>query len=152
MDLIDILNKNSISVHSSLKNKEEIINELIDLAEFSGKIIDKNQVIKDVFDREKVLSTGIGKNIALPHAKTKGVSDFCSALITLSEPVDFDSLDGDPIKLAFLLIGPENNVGMNLKLLSRISRILNNESYRNKLIEFDSADEILEFLKEVQNF
>jgi mannitol/fructose-specific phosphotransferase system IIA component (Ntr-type) len=71
MDLIDILNKNSIIVHSSLNNKEEIINELINLAEFSGKINDKNQVIRDVFEREKVLSTGIGKGIALPHAKTK---------------------------------------------------------------------------------
>mgnify|MGYP001233319040 FL=1 len=152
MDLIDILDKNSISLQSSLNNKEEIINELINLAEFSGKIIDKNLVIKDVFDREKVLSTGIGKNIALPHAKTRGVSNFCSALITLANPVDFDSLDGNPIRLAFLLIGPDNNVGMNLKLLSRISRILNNEAYRNKLMELTSPDEVIDFLKQVQNF
>ncbi|HAW07735.1 MAG: PTS sugar transporter subunit IIA [Chloroherpetonaceae bacterium] len=152
MDLIDILNKNSIKVQSSRKSKDDIIYELIDLAEHSGHITDKNQVIKDVFERERVLSTGIGKGIALPHAKTRGVKDFSGALITFAEPVDFNSLDGNPVKLVFLIIGPENNVGMNLKLLSRVSRILNNESYRNKLMEFESADEIIEFLKQVENF
>lgn len=149
MKITDIISKESIAPQIQIEGKNEIIEYMINLAAQTGKVLDKNQALADVMEREKVLSTGVGKGIALPHAKTKAVDSFIAAIASMKEPIEFDSLDSEPVNLVILLLGPEDNVGMNLKLLSKISRILNNESYRSQLTSFKTSEDIYNFLDKI---
>ena len=100
-------------------------------------------VRKAVFEREKIMSTGVGKGLAIPHAKTKAVTENHAAFALLKEPLDFDSIDGEPVRLVFLLVGPESNNSQHIKLLSRISRLMNSGSFRETILNCTSTEEIL---------
>jgi fructose-specific phosphotransferase system IIA component len=149
MKLTEILNEKNIEIGLNASNKEQLLNSMLNLAERSGKIKDKNEVIKEIFKREKIMSTGVGKSIALPHAKTDSVDGPACSFAILEEPVDFDSLDGEPVSLVFLLLGRESDVTLHLKLLSKVSRILNNESYRVELSRSKSAKDIQEIFSQI---
>jgi mannitol/fructose-specific phosphotransferase system IIA component (Ntr-type) len=150
MNFIEVLSPESVETNVSLNNKTEIIEYLVKLASKTGKVIDSNDVINDVMEREKILSTGIGKGIALPHAKTKGISDFVASLITLKNPIDFDSLDSEPVSICVMLLGLEGQVGTNLKLLSKLSKIINVDEQRNAIIFAKSAVDICNLLKKFE--
>lgn len=150
MKVTEILSLDSIAPLVELHTKEEIIKYMVELAAKSGKVLDQEQALKDVMEREKVLSTGIGKGIALPHAKTNFVSDFCASLTTLVQPVDFDSLDMEPVNIVILILGPENQIAQHLKLLSKISKILNIEENRSKILSFQSSSDIWDFIAKVE--
>jgi fructose-specific phosphotransferase system IIA component len=143
MKIQDFLNKLSISINLHCENKTEILNKMIDLAYRSGKITNIATATQDVFKREQIMSTGVGKGIALPHAKTHAVSDIIGALAILDSPVDFDSLDSEPVEIVFLLLGRETNVGIHLRILSKISRLMNSDAFRSELKECKSSDEVL---------
>lgn len=151
MGIANILHRDSISLNLSTDDKYSLLETLVHLAAKSGKVKDTESVIQKVIDREKLMSTGVGKGIALPHAKTDAVEDSVGALAILKEEIDFDSIDGKPVKLVFLLLGQESNVGNHLRLLSIISRILNNDSFRTKLINASNQDEILMHFQEIDN-
>lgn len=142
MKIKELLNKQSIATKINISGKKEIIEFLLDLAAKSGRVVDRQMVLADLLEREKVLSTGIGKGIAMPHCKTKGISSFVISVLTTAEPVDFDSLDGEPVSFFILILGLEDQVGQNLKILSKVSKILNSESNRSKLIQANSSEEI----------
>ena len=146
MKIKELLNKQSIATKVDISGKREIIEYLLDLAAKSGRVVDRQIVLADLLEREKVLSTGIGKGIAMPHCKTKGISNFVISVLTTAEPVDFDSLDGEPVSFFILILGLEDQVGLNLKILSKVSKILNSESNRKKLIQADSTEEIYNLL------
>lgn len=150
MKVTEILSLASIAPLVELHTKEEIIKYMVELAAKSGKVLDQEQALKDVMEREKVLSTGIGKGIALPHAKTNSVSDFCASLTTLVQPVDFDSLDMEPVNIVILILGPENQIAQHLKLLSKISKIVNIEENRSKILSFQSNNDIWDFIAKVE--
>jgi fructose PTS system EIIBC or EIIC component len=150
MKVSDILTKKTIAVSLQVNSKNELLDKMLELAYESGNIVDKEETKKEIYERERIMSTGVGKGIALPHAKTNAVKDTVCALALLKEPVDFESLDGKPVNLVFLLIGRENNVGNHLRLLSRISRLINNDSFRSRLSELSSADEIIALFAEVE--
>jgi fructose-specific phosphotransferase system IIA component len=150
MKITEVLSINTIAPLIKLNTKEEIIKFMVELAAKSGKILNQEQALNDVLEREKVLSTGIGKGIALPHAKTNSVSDFCISLATLVQPVDYDSLDIEPVNIVILLLGPENQIAKHLKLLSKISKIVNIEENRLKILSFASSEEILNFIAQVE--
>jgi mannitol/fructose-specific phosphotransferase system IIA component (Ntr-type) len=135
MKITDIININSIKVGISLESKEELLRKLVNLAAASGNILDKKTCLSEVIERESIMSTGVGKGIALPHAKTNAIKGTIGAFCTLKEPLDYNSLDGKPIRIAFLLLGEENNVGSHLRLLSMISRLMNIEAFREKLLD-----------------
>ncbi len=128
MDITSYINASTIAVNLKVNDKTELIEALIKLAEKSGKITDISQVRNAIFEREKLMSTGIGDGIAIPHAKSNAVSDTICSIAILQNPVDFDSVDNIPVEVAFLLIGREHNVGSHLRLLSKISRFLCDES------------------------
>ncbi len=151
MGIANILHRDSIMLNLATNDKYSLLETLVNLAAKSGKIKDINNVVQKVIDREKLMSTGVGKGIALPHAKTNAVEDSVAALAILKNEIDFDSIDGKPVKLVFLLLGHDSNVGNHLRLLSMISRILNNDSFRNKLINASSQDEILKHFQEIDN-
>ncbi len=150
MSITSILQKDSISIGMDIDDKFDLLKNMVYLASKSGKINDNEIAINKVFEREKIMSTGVGKGIALPHAKTDVVVDSVGALAILRNDIDFDSIDGKPVKLVFLLLGQEQNVGNHLRLLSKISRILNNDSFRNKIINSQNQEEILLLFEEIE--
>jgi len=151
MKISDILNVNSIKVNIHVDNKDDLLEIMVFLAEKSGKIIDRDEAKHEVFEREKIMSTGVGKGIALPHAKTNAITDTVGALVTLSEPVDYDALDNKPVNIVFLLLGLESNVGNHLILLSKISRLMNNDSFRGQLLECKKSDEVIELFNKYES-
>lgn len=149
MKLTDLLIDKTIEIGLKAENKDQLLKSMLDIAERSGQVIDKNEVIKEIFKREKIMSTGVGKSIALPHAKTNSVKGPTCSFAILENPVDFDSLDGEPVELVFLLLGRESDVTLHLKLLSKVSRILNNESYRLELSRSKSIEEVQEIFSQI---
>lgn len=148
MKISDFLSGGKIIAELKGNTKEDIINELINLYADDEKVVDIEKVRKAVVDREKIMSTGVGKGFAIPHAKTNDVNDIIAAFGKLKEPVNFDSLDKEPVNLVMLLVAKENQVGIHIKLLSRISRMINNEDFREALINAETESEILSVFEE----
>lgn len=144
--LSKILDFNSIKLNLEINDKEELLNELVNLAAKTGKIADIDKAKKDVREREDVMSTGVGKGIAIPHAKTKSISQTVASLVSLKSGVEFESLDKKPVNLAFLLLSEPSNIGNHLRLLSQISRMLNNESLRDRILNCNTESEVLEII------
>ena len=122
--------------------KEEAISELIDLFKNDDRVKDSESVKNSVLEREKIMSTGVGKGFAIPHAKTNCVTEIIAAFGKIDNPIDFQALDDLPVNLVFLLVGKENLVGPHIKLLSRISRMMNLEDFRENLAKATTAEEI----------
>jgi len=142
-------------VISDLKGdkKEDVINELIDLFKNDGRVNDIEKVRDAVLEREKIMSTGVGKGFAIPHGKTNSITDIIAAFGRTKRPIDYNALDNQPVHLVFLLVGKDNLVSKHIKLLSRISRMMNKDDFRNKLLEAVSVDEILGiFRKEEESY
>ncbi len=130
------------------ESKEEIINELIDLFKNDPRVEDIEKVRSAVLDREKVMSTGVGKGFAIPHGKTNAVKEIVGAFGKIKDGIDYDALDGNPVNLVFLLVGKDNLISTHIKLLSRISRLMNKDDFRHRLKEASSADEIVKLFSE----
>lgn len=122
--------------------KEEAISELIDLFKNDDRVKDTESILNSVLEREKIMSTGVGKGFAIPHAKTNSVTEIIAAFGKIDNPIDFQALDDQPVNLVFLLVGKENLVGPHIKLLSRISRMMNLEDFRESLAKATTAQEI----------
>ena len=114
MKIKECLSVDSIEVGIVAGCKIDLLDRLVELAGKSGKIPDLDVIRKEVFERERIMSTGVGKGVALPHTKTNSVEGFVASMVVLSQPIDFDSFDGDPVNIAFLLVCKENNVGGTL--------------------------------------
>jgi len=148
MKLSELLSEDVIIPELSGKTKEEVIKELIDLFQNDSRVNDIDKVRTAVMEREKVMSTGVGKNFAIPHGKTDAVKDILCAFGKSKFPVDYQSLDSQPVHLVFLLVGKDNLVSMHIKLLSRISRMMTKDTFREKLFDAVTKDDILEIFRE----
>jgi mannitol/fructose-specific phosphotransferase system IIA component (Ntr-type) len=111
-------------------------------------VSDREKVRTAIFDREQIMSTGVGNGFAIPHGKTDAVSDIVAAFAVTEEPIDYDSLDEKPVRLVFLLVGRDTLVGPHIKLLSRISRLMTKEEFRNRLLECTTPAETLELFRQ----
>jgi mannitol/fructose-specific phosphotransferase system IIA component (Ntr-type) len=126
---------------------------MIDLANQSGNILDLETVKKCVFEREKLVSTGVGKGFAIPHGKSDEIKDIVAAFAVLKDPIDFDSIDGEPVRYIFLLVGKDSMLNLHIKLLSRISRLMNKDEFREKLLSSESNEQVLKlFVEEEQSY
>lgn len=134
MTLMEILSGKSIIVGLSGQTKQEILEELVDALEVGDKITDREKVLEAVFQREEIMSTGIGHGIAIPHGKSEYVKELGGVLGIKQEGVEFDSLDGQPTFIFFLLVSPMDVSGPHIKALARISRLLKGEDFRKELI------------------
>jgi fructose-specific phosphotransferase system IIA component len=153
MKVHELLNQEVVIPELTGKNKDEIINELIDLFRNDPRVIDLEKVRQAVLDREKIMSTGVGKGFAIPHGKTNSVTEVLAAFGKTSYPFDYQALDNQPVNLVFLLVGKENLVSTHIKLLSRISRMMNKDDFRKGLINAATGDEIIKmFRKEEENY
>lgn len=147
MNLYSLLNLNCIFPMLDVSSKKELINVLVNSLsnELDAELIET--VRTSVFERENVMSTGVGKQLAIPHCKNSSVSKNYAAFALLKEPLDFDSIDGEPVKMVFLLVGPNTKNGDHIKLLSRISRLMNSNSFRDKVMQCNTKEEIYEAFK-----
>lgn len=126
------------------RDKPGLINELAQLvAAVSGVPEEAPAIQQAVEEREAVLSTGIGGGVAIPHGKTGVVGGLVMVAGVTPEPVDFDSLDGEPVRILLMLVGPESAAGPHVKALSRISRLLRHDAVKEALVEAETAEEFL---------
>ena len=147
MKITDILNESVIRTNLPGTTKEEIINAMIDIVAGQPHVIDKEKMRIAIFEREKIMSTGVGSGFAIPHGKTDAVSDIVAAFAVTAQAIDYQSLDEKPVRLVFLLVGRDNMVGPHIKLLSRISRLMNKEDFRKQLLEAKTPREIFEIFQ-----
>jgi fructose-specific phosphotransferase system IIA component len=146
MKLAEILTESLIRIPLQSVTKSEIIRELIDVLDVCGKILDKSKILQAVLEREQMMSTGIGNSVAIPHGKSSGVQDLAVALGITDHDVNFEALDGKPVRIVFMLVGPEKSSSAHIKMLSRISRLLNQAAFRRKLIEAHSAHDAMRII------
>lgn len=143
-----LLTDDVVRVGLEAANKEELIRRTVHLLEGQEGVRSLDDVERAVFEREERMSTGVGKGLALPHAKSDAVERTMAAFATTAQPVDYDAMDGAPVGIVFLLVGPEQSKSQHIKLLSRISRLMNREPLRARLLEAGSPDEIIEVFRE----
>lgn len=147
MKISDVLEEQLVQIDLPGTTKEEVLNAMIELVSKSSKVIDKEKAREAIFEREKIMSTGVGNGFAIPHGKTEAVSDIVGAFAVSAQPIDYQSLDEKPVRLIFLLLGKDNMVGPHIKLLSRISRLMGKEEFRNRLLDLKTAQEVLEMFR-----
>lgn len=153
MKVSEFLNEDNVLLNVEAKDKYELIDKLIEVASKSGKILDKEKVRQAVYEREKILSTGVGKGFAVPHGKTDAVNDIVLAFAITKEPLEYEALDHQPVRLVMLMVGKDSLVSSHIKLLSRISRLMNNDEFRENLLNAKTKQEVLEiFRKEEANY
>lgn len=151
MKITDLLNKNSISINPKVNSKEEAINILVKLMNDSGKLKDKNEYKKAVLERESLSTTGIGDGIAIPHAKSSAVKEAGLSAMVVTEGVDYDSLDGEPAKIFFMIAAPEGENNLHLDVLARLSTMLIDTNFQNALLNAKSSEEFLGLIDEYEN-
>jgi fructose-specific phosphotransferase system IIA component len=143
VDVSKLLSPECICLDLKGKKKKEIVEELIELFVQSGKISQGKGVIEEVLDREKETSTGIGKGVAIPHKLMRGISGSMIGFGRKKVPVNFDSFDGKPVDLFFLLLGPEGSANTHLRLLSKLSRYAHNDDFLAALREAETPSEVI---------
>ncbi len=152
MRLTDILQEEHIKLPLKTGDRDETIQSLIDNLATSDILADKEQAFQAVLEREKIMTTGVGNGIAIPHCKHSSCPEFGVALGIHPSGVDFDAIDKKKVKIIFLLVGPETNPGLHIKLLSRISRLMSNEELRDQILDSKKAADVFELLKEEENY
>jgi len=146
MLLTQILHPNCVKVPLEGRDKKAIITELVDLLDSNGLLQDREQVLEAVFLREQTRSTGIGHGIAIPHGKCNAVKELVMALGIAKEPIDFDSVDGKPVKIIILLVSPADQTGPHIQALARISRLMLDENFKTSLEQAESAEQVYELI------
>lgn len=144
LKIIDILTPACIRLQLEVTDKTDALTKLVDVLAATGKVKDRDELLRVIMEREKLMSTGIGNGVALPHGKTNVVDTSIAALATLKTPIDFDALDDKPVSIILLLVGTEGNVGVHLRLLSRISRMVGSDQFRSALLKMTVPDEAYE--------
>ena len=148
MRISDLLNPAAIVPDLKASNKNGALTQLTDALKEVESGIDRDEVISVLLERERLGSTGIGEGVAIPHGKLKTIDQLLLSFGRSREGVDFDSMDGKPAHLFFLLVAPEDSVGIHLKTLARISKLLKNAEVRNKLLEAEDRDALYRIIVE----
>lgn len=150
MLLNELLKPDRIKIPLVSTSKEDLLRELVDVIDADVPLQDKEDVLRAVREREDVLSTGIGNGVAIPHGKSASVPGLALAAGVTRQPVNFDALDGQPVTLFFLLVGPDSAAGEHVKALSRISRLLRRDDFRTRLAAASSPEEFYGVLSEAE--
>ena len=149
----DVLKESCVIADLKGTSKKEILSELAQSFVDAGLIDDVDAAVEVIFEREKLGSTGIGEGIAIPHGKMKGIDKILCAFGRSRKGVDFDSVDGKPVHIFFLLLAPEESVGLHIQMLSRISRLLRDTGFRRHLIEeAENADLYTDIVTQDEKF
>jgi len=146
MKILDVLQPEAILPNLTARDKKRVLEELVTPVAPHANVTPE-ELVRVLMDREQLGSTGIGGGIGIPHGKLKGLDDLLLGFGLSPKGVDFDSIDGRPTHIFFLLVTPENSTGLHLKMLARISRILKNEPFKERLMRATNRDEIYDILK-----
>lgn len=150
MKITDLLKKDSIDLNVEASNKEEVLKKAVELMNKNGNITDKDKYLELVMKREEEGSTGIGEEIAIPHGKGDSISAPGLAAMVIPNGVDFESLDGKPVKLLFLIAAPNTKDNVHLEVLSRLSTLLMDEKFRKELLNAKSKEEFLKIIDQAE--
>jgi len=153
MIISEHLNPKAISINLKGKTKEKVLQELTEILIATGEVEEKEKdnVVNVLLKREKIGSTGIGYGVAIPHGKCKVVESMTLAVGCSKKGVAFDSIDGKPVHLFFLLLTSPDHGQLNLKVLARLSRFLKDRNFRESLIRAKDTREIYEIIKNKEN-
>lgn len=146
MRITDLLDKRSISLTGAPANKQEALDQMVDLMIKSGKINDREAYRQEVYRREEESTTGIGEGIAIPHGKGAFVTKPGLAAMVIKDGVDFDSLDGEPVHLIFLIAAPNTEDNVHLDVLSKLSMLLMDENFASNLKKASTVEEFLQIV------
>jgi PTS system nitrogen regulatory IIA component len=144
MNLVDFLRPEHMVADLETQDKQGVLEELVGVLVASGVVTDAQHAVDVLLERERLGSTGIGEGIAIPHGKLPGLDSVIAVFGRSKAGVDFDSMDGAPVNLFFLLMAPENSASMHLKALARISRLLKDRDFRNELLACDTKELLYE--------
>ena len=147
MNIFSLLDTQTVFPDLKANDKAEILDKLISSLESKVSNGELEKIRAAVHEREDIMSTGVGKGLAIPHGKTAGISETYAAFAILQDPVDYEAIDDKPVDMVFLLVGPQSSNSLHIKMLSRISRLMNNSEFRDRLKECSTADEIIEQFK-----
>ena len=148
MKILDILPKEAIVPELKARTKREVLEELSEALVGVKNYLKRDELVEVLMERERLGSTGIGEGVAIPHGKLKDLDQLLICFGRSTEGIDFDSMDGKPAHLFFLLVAPENSAGIHLRALAKISRLLRSVSLRQKLFNASSRDEIFEIISQ----
>jgi PTS system nitrogen regulatory IIA component len=148
MKIMEFLKEKAVSADLKSTDKQGIIKEMIDLLADAQAIKDKDKLVKILLEREALGSTGIGQGVAIPHGKSAGVKELVAAFGISRNGVNYDSLDGEPVYIFFLLVAPEDSAGPHLKALARISRLLKDKFFRDMLRSAPDAKTLIKVIRQ----
>jgi PTS system nitrogen regulatory IIA component len=147
MKIMDVLSTNAINVDLKAQDKKGILDELAaPVAEETGTSHDK--LVKVLMERERLGSTGIGGGIGIPHGKLKSLESLILGFGISRQGIDFESMDGRPTHIFFILLTPESSAGVHLKLLARISRLLKNDGVKERLMQAQAPQDVITIIQE----
>ena len=150
MRITDLLSRDAVELNVSAGSKNEIIQKMVDLMDKTGNISDKKEYERLVFEREKEGTTGVGEGIAIPHGKSDCVKRPGLAAAVVPNGVEFDSLDGKPVNLIFLIAAPNTKDNVHLDVLSRLSTLLMDLDFKNKLVQAKTKEEFLRLIDKAE--
>lgn len=142
MKISELINDRLIIPKFTGKSKKQVLEELAKHLALNKKNIDPDELLRVLIEREKLGSTGIGDGVAIPHGKLNGLENIILVFGKSNEGIDFDSIDGRPVNLIFLLVAPSNSAGVHLKALARLSRLLKDKNFRQELIDASDAQSL----------
>jgi fructose-specific phosphotransferase system IIA component len=148
--LSELLTPDRVRVPLRGGSKQALLQELVEVLRDTGAVADADAVLEAVRAREQVLSTGVGHGVGIPHGRSDSVPALVLAAGVTAAPVDFDALDGEPVRLVFLLVAPVAAAGDHVKALSRISRLVRKDEFRARLAEAASPEEFMAVLAEAE--
>lgn len=146
MSLSQLLHPNSIRLDLKVSSKEDLIRQMVRFMDSEGLLTDAESVTNALLERERVMSTGIGGGVAIPHAQSPGVRELAVGFARVKEDLPFDSLDGKPVRLVFMIVGPEERGGF-IRILARISRLLYAGDLQKGLLSALEPDEVVETIR-----
>lgn len=148
----DNLKKNNIILKSRAENRWDIIEEMLDLAIKNKEVAaeERENLKKALFEREKSMSTGIGKGVAIPHCTTGVVEEIVLILAICENEIDFASIDNQPVKIAVFLLVPKKKLKQHIKTLANIAKIMNNNEFKEKLLSIKSPDTLIKTIREYE--
>jgi len=149
MKLSELIHEQNIIPDLRAKDKKGVLEELVDALLGQEPTFDKNALVKVLLERERLGSTGIGDGVAIPHGKFSGIGRPSISFARSRKGLDFESMDGEPTHLFFLLVAPENSASIHLKALARIAKILKNSAFRRELMEASGSRELYQMI--IQN-
>jgi len=148
MCLYELLDSDSIVMSLKSQTKDDVLEEMVDILDSAGKIQSRDAVLKAIVDRERIMTTGIGNGVAVPHCKSSAVDRLVAALGISPEGIDFQSPDNQPARLIFILVAEENNPGPHVRALARLAKLLSSKAVRDALLMARSPENLLQIVKE----